>query len=59
MKFKLKLLQIKYHVLEFTKDETQKMLQEIIRVFVKALVSHDRHTLRPRREGASSDDLHL
>jgi hypothetical protein len=27
MKFKLKLLQIKCHVLEFTKDETQKMLQ--------------------------------
>jgi hypothetical protein len=33
MKFKLKLLQIKCHVLEFTKDEAQKMLQEIIRVF--------------------------
>jgi hypothetical protein len=26
MKFKLKLLQIKRHVLEFTKDEVQKML---------------------------------
>jgi hypothetical protein len=45
MKFKLKLLQIKCHVLEFTKDEAQKMLQEIIRVFAEAFISHDRHTL--------------
>jgi hypothetical protein len=45
MKFKLKLLQIKYHVLEFTKDEVQKMLQEIIRVFAEAFICHDRHTL--------------
>jgi hypothetical protein len=44
-KFKWKLLQIKCHVLEFTKDEAQNMLQEIIRVFVEAPVSHDRHTL--------------
>jgi hypothetical protein len=45
MKFKLKLLQIKCYVLEFTKDKTQKMLQKIIRVFAKAFISHDRHTL--------------
>jgi hypothetical protein len=45
MKFKLKLLQIKCHVLEFTKDEAQKMLQRIIRVFAEAFISHDRHTL--------------
>jgi hypothetical protein len=45
MKFKLKLLQIKCHVLEFTQDKTQKVLQRIIRVFTKAFVSHDRHTL--------------
>jgi hypothetical protein len=45
MKFKLKLLQIKCHVLEFTKDEDQKMLQKIIRVFVKAFISYDRYTL--------------
>jgi hypothetical protein len=45
MKFKLKLLQIKFHVLEFTKDEAQKMLQTIIRVFTKSFVSHNRHTL--------------
>jgi hypothetical protein len=45
MKFKLKLLQIKCHVLEFTKDEAQKMLQRIIRVFVELFTSHDRHTL--------------
>jgi hypothetical protein len=45
MKFKLKLLQIKYHVLEFTKDETQKMLLKIIKVFAEAFISHDRHTL--------------
>jgi hypothetical protein len=45
MKFKIKLLQIKCHVLEFIKDEAQKMLQRIIRVFAEAFVSHDRHTL--------------
>jgi hypothetical protein len=45
MKFKLKLLQIKCHVLEFTKDKAQNMLQRIIRVFTEVFVSHDRHTL--------------
>jgi hypothetical protein len=45
MKFKLKLLQIKYHVLELTKDETQKMRQKIIQSFVEAFISHDKHTL--------------
>jgi hypothetical protein len=45
MKFELKLLQIKYHVLGFTKDKTQNVLQRIIRVFAEAFVSHDRHTL--------------
>jgi hypothetical protein len=53
MKFKLKLLYIKCHVLEFIKDEAQKMLQEIIRVFVEALVSHDRHTLFTLEESGS------
>jgi hypothetical protein len=45
MKFKLKLLQIKGHVLGFTKDKAQNVLQKIIRVFAEAFVSHDRHTL--------------
>jgi hypothetical protein len=45
MKFKLKLLKIKCHVLEFTKDKAQNVLQRIIRVFAEAFVSHDRHTL--------------
>jgi hypothetical protein len=45
MKFKLKLLQIKCHVLGFTKDIAQNVLQKIIRVFAEAFVSHDRHTL--------------
>jgi hypothetical protein len=45
MNFKLKLLQIKCHVLGFTKDKAQNVLQKIIRVFTKAFVSHDRHTL--------------
>jgi hypothetical protein len=45
MKFKLKLLHIKCHVLEFKKDKSQKVLQTIIRVFVEAFVSHDRHIL--------------
>jgi hypothetical protein len=50
MKFKLKLLQIKCNVLEFTKDEAKKMLQEIIRVFTEVFVSHDRHTLFALKE---------
>jgi hypothetical protein len=54
MKFKLKLLQIKCHVLEFIKDEAQKMLQEIIRVFAEVLVSHDRHTLFALEESGPS-----
>jgi hypothetical protein len=45
MKFKLKLLQIKCHVLEFTKDKAQNVLQRIIKVFAEAFVSHNRHTL--------------
>jgi hypothetical protein len=45
MKFKLKLIQIKCHVLEFTQDKVQNVLQRIIRVLAKAFVSHDRHTL--------------
>jgi hypothetical protein len=45
MEFKLKLLQIKCHVLWFIKDIAQNVLQKIIRVFVEAFVSHDRHTL--------------
>jgi hypothetical protein len=45
MKFKLKLLQFKCHVLEFTKDEAQKMLEKIIQSFAKAFISHDKHTL--------------
>jgi hypothetical protein len=52
MKFKLKLLQFKYHVLEFTKGEAQKMLHKIIRDFVKAFVSHNRHTLFTLEESA-------
>jgi hypothetical protein len=45
MKFNLKLLQIKCHVLGFLTDIAQKVLQRIIRVFVEAFVSQDRHTL--------------
>jgi hypothetical protein len=45
MKFKLKLLQIKCHVLEFTEDKAKNVLQKIIRVFAEAFVSHNRHTL--------------
>jgi hypothetical protein len=45
MKFNLKLLQIKCHVLGCTKDKAQNVLQKIIRVFAESFVSHDRHTL--------------
>jgi hypothetical protein len=50
MKFKLKLLQIKCHVLGCTKDKAQNVLQKIIRVFAEAFVSHDRHTLFALKE---------
>jgi hypothetical protein len=60
MKFKLQLLHIKCHVLEFTKHEAQKMLQKIIKVFFRSVhLSRQTHTLRPRRKWASSDDLYL
>jgi hypothetical protein len=44
-KFKLKLLQIKCHVLGFITDKAQNVLPKIIRVFAEAFISHDRHTL--------------
>jgi hypothetical protein len=46
MKFKL-------HVLEFTKDKAQKVLQRIIKVFAEAFVSHDRHMLFALEESGS------
>jgi hypothetical protein len=45
MKLNLKLLQIKCHVLGFTKDKDQNVHQKIIKVFAEVFVSHDRHTL--------------
>jgi hypothetical protein len=54
MKFKLKLLQIKCHVLGFTKDIAQNMLQKIIKVFAEAFVSHDTHTLFALEESEPS-----
>jgi hypothetical protein len=54
IKFKLKLLQIKCHVLEFIKDKAQKVLQRIIRVFAEAFVSQDRHTLFALEESGSA-----
>jgi hypothetical protein len=61
MKFKLKLLYIKCHVLEFTKDESQKIASKDNSVFLwKRFIPHSQaHTLRPRRECLSSDDLHI
>jgi hypothetical protein len=50
MKFKLKLLQIKCHVLEFTKDKAQ----TIIGVFAEAFISKDRHTLFALEESGPS-----
>jgi hypothetical protein len=44
MKFKLKLLQIKCHVLGFTKGEAQNALQRYSE-FAEAFDSHVRHTL--------------
>jgi hypothetical protein len=45
MKFKLKLLQIKCHVLEFTKGETPKDASKENQSFAKAFISHGRHTI--------------
>ncbi len=50
MKFKLKLLQIKCHVLGFTKGEAQNALQKITRVCGSVCLSRQAHALRPRRE---------
>jgi hypothetical protein len=50
MKFKLKLLQIKCHILGFTKDKAQNVLQKIIRVCGSVCLSRQPHALRPRRE---------
>jgi hypothetical protein len=44
MMFKLKLLQIKCHVLEFTKGEPPKDASEDGSSFAKAFISHDKHT---------------
>jgi hypothetical protein len=43
MKFKFKLLHIKCYVLEFTKDEAQKIASK--ESFAKAFISHGKHTL--------------
>jgi hypothetical protein len=44
MKFKLKLLQIKCYVLEFTKVEAPKDATKDNQSFAEAFISHDRHT---------------
>jgi hypothetical protein len=45
MKFKLKSLQFKYPVLEFTKGEALKDASKNNQSLAKAFISHDRHTL--------------
>jgi hypothetical protein len=45
MKFQLKLLYIKCHILEFTKDETKRSLQRITQSFAEVIISHGKHTL--------------
>jgi hypothetical protein len=45
MKLKLKLLQIKYRVSEFTKGEAPKDASKDNQSFAEAFISHDRHTL--------------
>jgi hypothetical protein len=46
MKFKLKLLQINCHVLEFTKDASKDNQS-----FAEVFISYDRHTLITLEEG--------
>jgi hypothetical protein len=45
MKYKLKLLQIKWHVLGFTKGEAPKDASKDNQSFAEAFISHDKHTL--------------
>jgi hypothetical protein len=45
MKFKLKLLQIKYHVLGSYNRQSPKYASKDNQSFTEAFVSHDRHTL--------------
>jgi hypothetical protein len=45
MKFKLKLLDIKCHVLEFTKDEARKIASKDNSEFTEVIISHGKHTL--------------
>jgi hypothetical protein len=60
IKFKLKLLQIKCHVLEFIKGEAPKDVSKDNQNFCGSIhLSWYAHTLHPRRVWASSDDLHL
>jgi hypothetical protein len=44
MKFKIKLLQIKCHVLEFTKVEAPRDASKENQSFAGAFISYDRHT---------------
>jgi hypothetical protein len=53
MKFKLKLLPIKCHVLEFTKGEAPKDASIDNQSFAEAFIPHDRHTLFALEESGS------
>jgi hypothetical protein len=53
IKFKLKLLQIKCHILEFTKGEALKDASKDNQSFVKAFISRDKHTLFALEERGS------
>jgi hypothetical protein len=46
--------------MRFTQVEVKRALQNIEHNFAEAVISHSQaHTLRPRREWTSSDDLRL
>jgi hypothetical protein len=59
MKFKLKILQIKCHVLEFTKMKPKRCFKDNQNFCGSVHLSRQAHTLYPRREWASSDNLHM
>jgi hypothetical protein len=59
MKFKLKLLQIKCQLLEFTKMKPKRCFKDNQSFCRSVRLSRQAHALRPRRVWASSDDLHL
>jgi hypothetical protein len=55
MKFKLKLLQIKCHVLGFTKDKAQNVLQKRVDLLIRPTPASPSREPSPYRSGSPTD----